>query len=152
MHTIAVLDDSNLAHRGGAGGLAFAQRAARGFIAQGGDLRPGEHTIDRKRERSDQMPHDGCGVARNDLDTDAGGFQPRDSARCAGLGRIDEYAVAGKNQLGIVIMLYAVTARRRLPGHGQQAQAFARPLVVQSHDPVAERLVERNYRSIGCVS
>ncbi|MCX2860344.1 triphosphoribosyl-dephospho-CoA synthase [Paucibacter sp. PLA-PC-4] len=39
-HIIAVLDDSNLAHRGGAEGLAFAQRAARGFIAQGGAAVP----------------------------------------------------------------------------------------------------------------
>ena len=40
-HIIAVLDDSNLAHRGGAEGLAFAQRAARGFLAQGGAAAPG---------------------------------------------------------------------------------------------------------------
>ncbi len=40
-HIIAVLDDSNLAHRGAAEGLAFAQRAARGFLAQGGAAAPG---------------------------------------------------------------------------------------------------------------
>lgn len=39
-HIIAVLDDSNVAHRGGAEGLAFAQRAARGFLAQGGAAAP----------------------------------------------------------------------------------------------------------------
>lgn len=39
-HIIAVLDDSNLAHRGGAEGLAFAQRAARDFLAQGGAAAP----------------------------------------------------------------------------------------------------------------
>jgi triphosphoribosyl-dephospho-CoA synthase len=33
---IAVLDDANLAHRGGREGLAFAQQAARGFLAAGG--------------------------------------------------------------------------------------------------------------------
>lgn len=33
---MAVLDDSNLAHRGGLEGLHFAQRAARGFLAAGG--------------------------------------------------------------------------------------------------------------------
>ena len=38
--TLAVLDDTNLAHRGGLGGLRHAQRAARGFLAAGGALRP----------------------------------------------------------------------------------------------------------------
>jgi triphosphoribosyl-dephospho-CoA synthase len=33
---IAVLDDSNLAHRGGLAGLRFAQAAAQGFLATGG--------------------------------------------------------------------------------------------------------------------
>lgn len=33
---IAVLDDTNLLHRGGPDGLAFAQRAARAFVARGG--------------------------------------------------------------------------------------------------------------------
>jgi triphosphoribosyl-dephospho-CoA synthase len=33
---IAVLDDTNLLHRGGAAGLRFAQGAARGFLARGG--------------------------------------------------------------------------------------------------------------------
>lgn len=37
---IAVLDDSNLAHRGGLAGLHHAQRAARGFLAAGGAARP----------------------------------------------------------------------------------------------------------------
>jgi triphosphoribosyl-dephospho-CoA synthase len=35
-HTMAVLDDTNLAHRGGLDGLRFAQRAARDFLAAGG--------------------------------------------------------------------------------------------------------------------
>jgi triphosphoribosyl-dephospho-CoA synthase len=38
---IAVLDDSNLAHRGGLDGLRYAQQAARGFLADGGAARPG---------------------------------------------------------------------------------------------------------------
>jgi triphosphoribosyl-dephospho-CoA synthase len=38
--TMAVLDDTNLAHRGGLAGLRHAQRAARGFLAAGGALRP----------------------------------------------------------------------------------------------------------------
>lgn len=38
---IAVLDDSNLAHRGGMTGLRSAQRAARGFLDAGGASRPG---------------------------------------------------------------------------------------------------------------
>ena len=38
--TMAVLDDSNLAHRGGLQGLRFAQRAAQGFLAAGGSSRP----------------------------------------------------------------------------------------------------------------
>lgn len=38
--TIAVLDDSNLAHRGGLPGLHHAQRSARAFLAAGGALRP----------------------------------------------------------------------------------------------------------------
>lgn len=37
---IAVLDDSNVAHRGGAEGLRFAQRAAREFLAAGGAAAP----------------------------------------------------------------------------------------------------------------
>jgi len=37
---MAVLDDSNLAHRGGLEGLHFAQAAARGFLADGGAGRP----------------------------------------------------------------------------------------------------------------
>ena len=40
-HAIAVLDDSNLAHRGGLEGLRHAQRAARDFLAAGGAARPG---------------------------------------------------------------------------------------------------------------
>jgi triphosphoribosyl-dephospho-CoA synthase len=39
-HIIAVLDDSNLAHRGGADGLRFAQRAARGLLRAGGIQAP----------------------------------------------------------------------------------------------------------------
>ena len=40
-HVIAVLDDANLAHRGGLEGLRFAQDAARGFLAAGGASSPG---------------------------------------------------------------------------------------------------------------
>jgi triphosphoribosyl-dephospho-CoA synthase len=40
-HVIAVLDDSNLAHRGGLAGLRFAQRAARDFLRAGGTARIG---------------------------------------------------------------------------------------------------------------
>ncbi|OUM01624.1 triphosphoribosyl-dephospho-CoA synthase MdcB [Variovorax sp. JS1663] len=39
-HVIAVLDDSNLAHRGGLAGLRWAQRAARAFLDRGGVARP----------------------------------------------------------------------------------------------------------------
>ena len=39
-HIIAVLDDSNLAHRGGLAGLRFAQRLARQFLEGGGAARP----------------------------------------------------------------------------------------------------------------
>ena len=38
---IATLGDTNLLHRGGAEGLAFAQWAARGFLEGGGVGRPG---------------------------------------------------------------------------------------------------------------
>lgn len=38
--TLAVLDDTNLAHRGGLAGLRYAQGAARAFLAAGGALRP----------------------------------------------------------------------------------------------------------------
>ena len=38
--TIAVLDDTNLAHRGGMAGLRFAQDQARGFLWAGGATRP----------------------------------------------------------------------------------------------------------------
>lgn len=41
MHTLAVLDDSNLAHRGGLAGLHFARQAARDFVAAGGMAQPG---------------------------------------------------------------------------------------------------------------
>jgi triphosphoribosyl-dephospho-CoA synthase len=37
---MVVLDDSNLAHRGGMEGLRHAQQAARGFLAAGGASRP----------------------------------------------------------------------------------------------------------------
>jgi triphosphoribosyl-dephospho-CoA synthase len=40
-HVMAVLDDSNLAHRGGLAGLHHAQCAAREFLAQGGAAAPG---------------------------------------------------------------------------------------------------------------
>jgi len=40
-HVIAVMDDSNLAHRGGLEGLRHAQHAARGYLAAGGAARPG---------------------------------------------------------------------------------------------------------------
>ena len=39
-HTMAVLDDTNLAHRGGLAGLRYAQRSARDFLAAGGAGRP----------------------------------------------------------------------------------------------------------------
>jgi len=39
-HVIGVLDDANLAHRGGLEGLRFAQGAAQAFIAAGGASRP----------------------------------------------------------------------------------------------------------------
>ena len=38
--TLAVLDDTNMAHRGGLAGLRYAQGAARAFLAAGGALRP----------------------------------------------------------------------------------------------------------------
>lgn len=38
---LAVLDDSNLAHRGGPEGLTFARQAARAFLARGGAAAPG---------------------------------------------------------------------------------------------------------------
>ena len=38
---MAVLDDSNLAHRGGLAGLRYAQRRARQFLAEGGAAGPG---------------------------------------------------------------------------------------------------------------
>ena len=52
MHAIAVLDDTNLVHRGGLRALAFAQRAARDFIAAGGAARPDaiEHARSLHRE------------------------------------------------------------------------------------------------------
>lgn len=37
---MAVLDDTNLAHRGGLAGLRWAQQLARGFVAAGGAARP----------------------------------------------------------------------------------------------------------------
>lgn len=40
-HVMAVLDDSNLAHRGGLSGLRHAQRTAQGFVDEGGVARPG---------------------------------------------------------------------------------------------------------------
>jgi triphosphoribosyl-dephospho-CoA synthase len=40
-HVMAVMDDSNLAHRGGLEGLRHAQRAASGFLCAGGASRPG---------------------------------------------------------------------------------------------------------------
>ena len=39
-HVMAVMDDSNLAHRGGLEGLRHAQRAARAFLSAGGAARP----------------------------------------------------------------------------------------------------------------
>jgi len=39
-HIMAVLDDSNLAHRGGLAGLRCAQRAAQDFLDRGGVARP----------------------------------------------------------------------------------------------------------------
>jgi len=39
-HTIAVLDDTNLVHRGGLAGLRYAQRAAHDYLQAGGAARP----------------------------------------------------------------------------------------------------------------
>lgn len=39
-HVMAVMDDSNLAHRGGLEGLHYAQRVASGYLAAGGAARP----------------------------------------------------------------------------------------------------------------
>ena len=38
---LAVVDDTNLLHRGGAGGLCFAQQAAGSFLRDGGIMQPG---------------------------------------------------------------------------------------------------------------
>ena len=40
MHAMAVLDDSNLAHRGGLAGLRYAQQAAGAFLCKGGVAHP----------------------------------------------------------------------------------------------------------------
>lgn len=40
-HVMAVLDDSNVAHRGGLAGLHHARQSARSFLAAGGAARPG---------------------------------------------------------------------------------------------------------------
>jgi triphosphoribosyl-dephospho-CoA synthase len=40
-HIMSVLEDSNLAHRGGLAGLRFAQRTAQAFLDRGGVARPG---------------------------------------------------------------------------------------------------------------
>jgi triphosphoribosyl-dephospho-CoA synthase len=45
---IAVLDDCNLAHRGGMEGLRYAQRAANGFLASGGAAQPDATAAARK--------------------------------------------------------------------------------------------------------
>jgi triphosphoribosyl-dephospho-CoA synthase len=37
---MAVLEDTNLAHRGGLGGVRHGQRAARAWLTAGGALRP----------------------------------------------------------------------------------------------------------------
>ena len=37
---LATVDDTNLLHRGGAGGLCFAQQAARDFLGDGGVTQP----------------------------------------------------------------------------------------------------------------
>jgi triphosphoribosyl-dephospho-CoA synthase len=42
---VAVLEDTNLLHRGGVGGLRFAQRAARAFLARGGIAQAGWRSI-----------------------------------------------------------------------------------------------------------
>lgn len=39
-HIMAVMDDSNIAHRGGLEGLHFTQRVARGYLVAGGAARP----------------------------------------------------------------------------------------------------------------
>ena len=54
--TMAVLDDTNLVHRGGIEGLRFAQAEARGFLAAGGALQAGW------RERAQEVHR--CFVAR----------------------------------------------------------------------------------------
>ncbi len=43
MHTIAVMDDCNLAHRGGVAGLRFAQGQAQRFLASGGMAQQDAH-------------------------------------------------------------------------------------------------------------
>lgn len=43
MHTMAVMDDCNLAHRGGLAGLAWARDAAAEFLAAGGMAQPDAH-------------------------------------------------------------------------------------------------------------
>ena len=47
-HAMAVLDDSNLAHRGGLAGLAFARQAARSFLQAGGAAAPGAAALARQ--------------------------------------------------------------------------------------------------------
>ncbi|MEP7207876.1 MAG: triphosphoribosyl-dephospho-CoA synthase, partial [Casimicrobiaceae bacterium] len=51
-HSIATVDDTNLAHRGGLAGLRFARRAARDFLGAGGANRPDGHAHARRVHRA----------------------------------------------------------------------------------------------------
>jgi len=51
-HTIAILEDTNLAHRGGLAGLRYAQRAARDFLRAGGANRAGGLDAARSVQRA----------------------------------------------------------------------------------------------------
>ena len=80
-HTIAVLDDTNLAHRGGLAGLRFAQRAARDYLRAGGAARP---------DGLEQARQVHCEFVRHRLSPGGAGFFGR-SLRCIPSSRSDRW-------------------------------------------------------------
>ena len=113
-------------------------------IAEFRDIRARQQATRRYLQRLDQMLHSRRGIAGDDLDTDAGTFQPLDG-RCRGfLRRIDEKAEAGENELRLIGDAHALRGRRKLaPADGDAAQTLRAFVMVKLLDRGAAAVIQR---------
>src|SRR4029079_11490331 len=97
-----------------------------------------------------QMLHGRRGVAGDDLDADAGSFEPLDGRRRRFLWRVDEEAEADENESALIGDADALRCRRNLaPGDGYAAQALPAFIMVKLLDRGAAGFIQRMHAVFG---